>query len=86
MNYAAIHQEIINNGWVEEKYKNKYIYHNSNPYDKLIIEYISPEEVSITVPIPFRDSSISYNSIFNKDDINDIHNYIKLHLSNYKKL
>ena len=63
----------------------KYTYNKYNtltPYDDFIIEYISPDEVSVTVPIPFRESSISYTNTFYSDDMITIHNYIKLHLSN----
>ncbi len=96
MNHNIIHDEFIKNGWpcvagpcvsvsvsVAGPCKYKYNKYNTlTPYDDFIIEYISPDEVSVTVPIPFRESSISYTNTFYSDDMNNIHNYIKLHLSN----
>ena len=64
---------------------NKLVYRKTQPYDEFIIEQYSPDEVSITVPIPFRDSSIAYKNIFRPDNMNDIQDYIKLHLCNNSK-
>ena len=62
---------------------NKYIYKKTNPYDEFIIEHFSPDEVSITVPIPFRDSAVYYKNTFHLENMNDMHDYIKLHVLNY---
>lgn len=64
---------------------NKLVYRKTQPYDEFIIEQYSPDEVSITVPIPFRDSSIAYKNTFRPDNMDDIQDYIKLHLCNNSK-
>ena len=83
--HNIIHNELINNGWkktttTERLYK--YKQYNSNAFDEFIIEYTSNDEVVITVPIPFRDSSMYYRNIFPAKNVSVIHEYIKMHLSN----
>jgi hypothetical protein len=88
---SIIEEELTKNGWsctFDKNKKNTIRFHNrkyyaSNPYDEFIIEYISKDEVAVTVPIPFCESSISYTHVFNESNMNDIHDYIKMHLSNY---
>ena len=75
---TAISYSIKDNKFVD----NKYIYRKSQPYDEFIIELNSSDEVSITVPIPFRESSIAYKNTFRSENIAEIYEYIKLHLSN----
>jgi hypothetical protein len=91
---ATIHNELIKNGWCaysNDKHKsntnsnsnsNKTSYRKNNPYDEFIINYISSDEVDITVPIPFYDSSLSYRSTFKITDTENIYEYIKVHLQN----
>ena len=90
--------ELVKNGWsckagpcvagpckTVSSLGNKLVYRKTQPYDEFIIEQYSPDEVSITVPIPFRDSSIAYKNTFRPDNMDDIQEYIKLHLCNNSK-
>ena len=91
-----IHNELVNNGWHTSNRANisipitntyiKFIYKkqkfNSLPFAEFIIEYISKNEIAITVPIPFRESCLSYRNIFSIEDVDSIQDYIKIHLSN----
>jgi len=85
--HNAIHNELVNNGWTidnsNSNNKKKFIYtrSNVNPYDEFIINYISANEVAVTVPIPC--SSISYRNTFLQRDTQIIQDYLKMHLSNY---
>jgi hypothetical protein len=83
-----LHDEFINNGWVKSTNtsNNKYVYKHSKLddfiFDEFIFDYSSDNEVAITVPIPFKNSSISYRNSFSLKNITDIRDYIKTHLSN----
>ena len=81
------HNELINNGWMcVNSHNNKYIYQKSKPYDEFIIDNSFPGEISITVPIPFRDSAMYYKNTFRDENINNISDYIKIHLFNYNNM
>ena len=83
--HNILHNELITNGWTitnnSNNNRNIYIYkNNKNVYDEFILDYISKNEVAITVPIPC--SSISYRNIFQQRDIEVIQEYLKMHLYN----
>jgi len=79
-----VRNELVENGWsrVKGSCANKYVYRKSHPYDEFIIEQLSSDEVAITVPIPFRESSISYKNTFRSENMDEMQEYIKLHLCN----
>ena len=87
--HNILHNELITNGWsitnnnnnYNNNNRNIYIYkNNKNVYDEFILDYISKNEVAVTVPIPC--SSISYRNIFQQRDIEVIQEYLKMHLYN----
>jgi hypothetical protein len=89
--HNIIHNEMCNNGWNSTTKENgtkenstKYIYkhYNVNAFDEFIFDYTSNNEVEITVPIPFQNSSMAYRNIFSIKNVESIYNYIKIHLSN----
>ena len=61
----------------------KFVYLNKEPYDEFIFEYNSSKDIMITVPIPFRDSSMAYKKTFSTNNIAIIMEYLKIHLANY---
>ena len=63
----------------------KFVYLNKEPYDEFIFEYNSSKDIMITVPIPFRDSSMAYKKTFSTNNIAIIMEYLKIHLANYDK-
>jgi len=87
----TIHNTLIEAGWTPKNVKigtsvssNKYVYRHKDPYDEYILEYISPKDILITVPIPFRGSSMAYQKTFSTDNMAIILNYLQIHLGNYK--
>lgn len=77
-----VQNELVKNGWFYSSKGNKHVYRKSKPFDEFIIEQVSPYEISVTVPIPFRESSISYKNTFRLENIDEVSDYIKLHLIN----
>ena len=93
----TIHNTLIEAGWTPKNVNistsvrsntsvssNKYVYIHKDPYDEFILEYISPKDILITVPIPFRGSSMAYQKTFSTDNMAIILNYLQIHLGNYK--
>ena len=81
----TIHNTLIEAGWTPKNVNsNKYVYRHKDPYDEFILEYISPKDILITVPIPFRGSSMAYQKTFSTDNMAIILNYLQIHLGNYK--
>ena len=83
--HNILHNELITNGWTitnnSNNNRNIYIYkNNKNVYNEFILDYISNNEVAVTVPIPC--SSISYRNIFQQKDTEVIQEYLKMHLYN----
>ena len=88
--HDILHTELINNGWSVDSISNsnKIIYKSKNtilnPYDEFILDYISSNEVAVTVPIP--SSSIAYRNVFLQRDTTVIQEYLQIHLSNNNKI
>ena len=55
----------------------------ANPYAEFIIDYVSSQTLTITVPIPFRDCLMSYQNTFPLSDTSAILAYLQIHLANY---
>jgi len=70
------------NGTKENSTKYIYKHYNVNAFDEFIFDYTANNEVEITVPIPFQNSSMAYRNIFSIKNVESIYNYIKIHLSN----
>jgi uncharacterized protein YaiI (UPF0178 family) len=89
--HDTIHNTLLAAGWSQNDKKNvstsksKFVYHDKDPYDEFILEYISPKDILITVPIPFRGSSMAYQKTFSTDNMAIILNYLQVHLGNYKQ-
>ena len=89
--HDTIHNILLAVGWSPNDKKNvstsksKFVYRNKDPYDEFILEYISSKDILITVPIPFRGSSMAYQKSFSTDNMAIILNYLQVHLGNYNK-
>jgi hypothetical protein len=86
----TLHNEFIKYGWnLTSKDTNNFIYKRvesikTKPYDEFIFSFNEKfNNIDVTVPIPFRDSSLYYKNTFKLDDMTNITDYIKIHLSNY---
>jgi hypothetical protein len=92
--HNTIHNTLNEAGWsitsasastsASSNTSNKFVYRNKDPYDEFVLEYISPTDIVITVPIPFRGGSLAYQKIFSTDNMVIILNYLQIHLGNYK--
>ena len=94
--HNTIHNTLIDSGWSSNASacspttrasacSHKFVYLNKEPYDEFIFEYISAKDIMITVPIPFRDSSMAYKKTFSTNNIAIIMEYLQIHLANYDK-
>jgi hypothetical protein len=90
--HNSIHNTLLEAGWTLKHTgvssptdsPNTYVYRNKDPYDEFILEYTSPIDLLITVPIPFRGKSLAYQKTFSTDNIAVILNYLEIHLGNYR--
>jgi hypothetical protein len=85
--HHTIHNTLLDAGWTPKNVStnnSKFTYRQKDPYDEFILEYISPKDILITVPIPFRGSSLAYQKTFYADNMEIILNYLQIHLGNYK--
>jgi hypothetical protein len=91
--HNTIHNTLIDSGWSSKTSassptsasSHKFVYLNKEPYDEFIFEYNSTKDIMITVPIPFRDSSMAYKKTFSTNNKEIIMEYLKIHLANYDK-
>jgi hypothetical protein len=86
MPHNLLHNELINHGWITTNDNaSKVIYkHPRNThlaaYNEFILDYQSPCEVAITVPMP--SNSVAYRHTFPLEDVSVVQTYLQLHIAN----